>query len=696
MKLLDLGKYRSIVVSIALFLLLDASVLIMNFFISFEIADDAVGVNIAGRQRMLSQRTMKSLLDTEVNQEDPAQALAELQNTVRLFDKTLIAFDQGDVTPGATGEEVALEAVSAEKARAAVEQAKTLWQPYYNSINALLSAEPGSEQFNTNLQAAIAAGSASNLKLLELMNTLTVELEAIASSKATTLRMIQTVGISLALLNFFLIMFHFMRQLRESDAQIAAAQQETQEILETVNEGLFLIDDELRIGDQHSLELETILQRDDIAGHHFEDLLKNLVTEKDMNTTQSFIKLLFKPNVNENLIGDLNPLSQVEIHLQDANGVYQNKFLSFTFSRVATDDSISHVLVTVKDITEQVKLAKELDAVRSQNEQQMELLGSLLNTNSDLLPLFLDNASTSFNQINEALQQDSRSQDQYQQKSNRIYAIIHNFKGEASALGLDQFVDLAHEFEDELNRIKAIPKIGGKDFLTLTIMLNRLMLQVDQARGLAEKLRRFTASLDANATKTDTAMSWNHLSDMALSIAEKQGKEVVLSHAGLTDNGLPQHIQSALNSISIQFVRNAVSHGLETPSEREQAEKSNTGNIDIRLAQTSEGNYVYNFKDDGRGLDLHAIRDKALELGIVSEAKAEIMDSKQIISLIFSPELSTRKGSDIDAGRGIGMHTVRDMVKQINGKISIGSRTGQGCSFRITIPKQSLAINHAA
>ena len=59
---IDTGKYRGIIISVALFLLLDASVLLLNFYISFEIADDAESVNIAGRQRMLSQRTMKSYL----------------------------------------------------------------------------------------------------------------------------------------------------------------------------------------------------------------------------------------------------------------------------------------------------------------------------------------------------------------------------------------------------------------------------------------------------------------------------------------------------------------------------------------------------------------------------------------------------------------------------------------------------------
>jgi len=294
------------------------------------------------------------------------------------------------------------------------------------------------------------------------------------------------------------------------------------------------------------------------------------------------------------------------------------------------------------------------------------------------------------------LREDSKGQSQYAQKINRIYAIIHNFKGEASALNLDQFVELAHEFESEIDRLKTIREIGGKDFLPLTIMLNRLISQTEQANGLADKLRRFTQSLDSNREKTEETMDWEHLSQMALSIAEKQDKKVVLSHAGLVGNELPKEIQSIINSISIQFIRNAVSHGIETVSERSKAEKDESGNIAIRLSATTEGNYVYEFKDDGSGLDLDSIRNKAIELGLVTEQMADAMDRKRIISLIFSPELSTKEGADVDAGRGVGMHSVRDMVKQLNGKISIATRNSQGCKFTITIPKQSLVINHAA
>lgn len=138
MRLLDLGKYKGIIVSVALFLLLDASVLLMNFYISFEISEDAVGVNIAGRQRMLSQRTMKSLLDTQVSIAQPERPITELRKTAALFDQTLHAFANGGETPGANGKPAQLNKISSDASIAAVSAGQNLWSPYKAYIDSLL------------------------------------------------------------------------------------------------------------------------------------------------------------------------------------------------------------------------------------------------------------------------------------------------------------------------------------------------------------------------------------------------------------------------------------------------------------------------------------------------------------------------------------------------------------------------------
>ncbi|PVZ72490.1 type IV pili methyl-accepting chemotaxis transducer N-terminal domain-containing protein [Pelagibaculum spongiae] len=700
MRISDYGKYKGIIVSVALFLLLDASVLLLNFYISFEIADDAVGVNVAGRQRMLSQRMMKSLLDIKVSQdadESVVEAINELRNTTVLFDTTLEAFRTGGNTLGTAGSQVEINRVDSEEGRLAVIDAGQIWQPYLEKVDDLLSVNPIENLgfFSERLEEAIEYGSQKNLVLLKLMNTLTTDLEQVASSKATRLRIIQTIGISLAIINFFIIMFHFVRQLRESDERVDAARGETQEILDTVNEGLFLLDNDLIIGEQHSRELKTIFGRDDFPGQSFDSLLKNVVSEKDLSTAHSFIKLLFRPNVKASLIGDLNPLNEVEIHISNDEGVYESKFIKFSFSRVHSEDSSLNILVTVSDITRQVQLAKELESAKQQGEQQMEMLTSIIHADFDMLLMFIDNSYKTFEQINEVLRESSKSRSQLQDKANAIGALVHGFKGESSALSLDQFVSLAHDFEDQIAALKGKADLTGNDFLKLTVMLDRMMDQTEATEKLVDKLR-LVADKSTEDCNQKVAMSdrhnWDHLHELTASVAARQGKQVELIHAGLNDHVLEQDLLQKLNSITIQFIRNAISHGIELPDQRIQASKKPVGKILVRFAKRNDGSYEYVFQDDGAGFNLEAIRARAIEAGIADEAQAARMDHKQLISMIFEPDLSTQGQVDSDSGRGVGMVAVKDMVNELAGKMTVGFRKGVGSTFSISIPPQLAGI----
>ena len=700
----DAGKYRGIIISVALFLLLDASVLLMNFYISFEIADDAEGVNIAGRQRMLSQRTMKSLFDINASVEDPVEldrALKELSLTTTLFNNTLNAFHKGGGTKSASGEPITLSAVSSESSKRAVNAAVKIWSPYWSKIETMLSYSPSDTpfEFEQALAATISYGKNYNLNLLKLMNDLTVDLENVARSKATRLRMIQTIGITLAVINFFIIMFHFLRQLRESDDKIAAAQQETREILETVNEGLFLLDESLVLGEQHSDAIKDIFGRDDFAGITFDDLLGDIISSKDMGTAKNFVGLLFKPEVKQNLIGDLNPLNEVEVHISTSGGTFENKFLSFTFSRVLSENSdiISHVLVTVSDITERVKLARELEQMQAQNEQQFEVLTKIIHTSSDLLNAYLKNSFDTFEKINRELKVPAKTQSQFVTKAHNIFAYIHNYKGESAAMELEQFVDLAHKFEDQLDKIKENPSLTGNDFLPLTVSLNQLISHTEATKKLSDKLFQFTGTTPSVTMQAiSDRRNWNHLESLARSVAERQGKQVELITSGLNDFDLSEELYQAINTITLQLVRNAISHGIESKDVREESQKAETGKINIRLSKRKDRSLELVVHDDGTGIDVDTIRDIAVEKGIISEFQAESMDSKQVIALVFEPAFSTREESDLDSGRGMGMHLVKKQVKQWAGKILIKSRRGRGTSFRISLLPQAEPIKEVA
>lgn len=686
-----LGKYKSIVVSIALFLLLDASVLILNFYISFKISDDAVGVNLAGRQRMLSQRTVKTLYEMSANErgsEDFTKASQELELSYSLFNTTLQAFDLGGTTKGADGSEVILKPVSSSKGREALEEAKSLWQPYSAAILAVINAKtPGEHQ--QALHSATTIASHTNLPLLKLMNTLTVDLENVATGQAQFLRYIQTGGISLAVINFLIILFHFIGELRTNDKRLEIARKETTDILNTVNEGLFLLDKDLKLGKQHSARLPEMFGGKDLNGLHFNDLIRDLVKPKDMETAQRFVSLLFRPNVKESLIKDLNPLNEVELNIPDENGGYINRYLSFEFSRVAGTDNEQQILVTVVDITRSIVLAKQLAEEKERNEQQMEMLTGILHTEPRSLSRFIKNAFDTFKTINDTLKSQTKNNEAMRRKLDEIFIEVHNFKGDASALELDTFADLAHRFEDDIQRLKQNREISGNDFLALTVHLENLIRYTEGVQAIADKLAAFaeenqTSSAEAPTKKFD--QHWQHLYSLTESVAKRQNKQAYLVLTGFNETAVSPQTEKFISDISIQFIRNAIVHSLEQADVRQRRHKPAQGRIDARLVRLPTGDLELSVRDDGTGINYEKIRSRALESGRWNDEEIKAMTHKQLLPLIFESGFSTTDNADDDSGRGVGMGVIRKHINALGGKLRISTRSGTDCQFTVTLP----------
>ena len=701
------GKYRGIIISVALFLLLDASVLLFNFYVSFEIADDAMGVNLAGRQRMLSQRMAKTLFILDAPSTDSSEfksAVAELQLSKNLFDETLNAFIGGGLVHGAGKELVTLEPVDNRLGKDSLQNTLLLWQPYKNAIEQLIAGVQDNTSDEASLAAAVKMAQIHNLTMLNAMNDLTVSLEQVAASKAVRLRIIQTVGICLAIINFLFILFHFVRQLRDSDKIIEQARRETTEILETVNEGLFLIDENLILGSQYSARLADVLGQQEFSGKSFKALLANIVSVKDAETAHAFIELLFDSKVKEKLIGDLNPLSLVEVNIAQNNGGFLTKHLQFSFARAYHKDEngaqiISHVLVTVLDITEQIKLERALNESRKHNESQLEMITGLLHTHPGLLKEFIANSFNCFNRINNVLRQPAKTNQAVREKSTVIFREIHNFKGEAASLKLDFFETAAHKMEDTLALLGNKHDLSGNDYLGLTVQLESLISYTQQVEHLTEKLGQF-ALVSSNAprplsnkyiTGSRRTDGWDHLNDFVQNIALRNGKMVKLVASGLSEINLAADCQQTLKEICIQLLRNAVVHGIETPSDRTLSEKPAIGRIDLRLAKISDTEMELTVMDDGQGLDYAAIRAKALSSGKWRDDEIETWTNKHLLGLIFHEGFSTAKDINKDAGRGVGMEAVMNHVLAQRGRISVASRTGRHCRFVITLP-----IVHAA
>ncbi len=164
----------------------------------------------------------------------------------------------------------------------------------------------------------------------------------------------------------------------------------------------------------------------------------------------------------------------------------------------------------------------------------------------------------------------------------------------------------------------------------------------------------------------------------AKDLGKKASLQLVGAHVEF-DRGILDKIVAPLEHL----LRNSVAHGIEMPQERIIANKSEYGEIVLYTRQ--EGNeIIIALRDDGRGLDLEAIRTKAIENGVI-ESGAEI-PVDELMQLIFTSGFSTAESVTTLSGRGIGMDVVKNEITQLGGRIDLASETGKGVQFSIYLP----------
>ena len=178
------------------------------------------------------------------------------------------------------------------------------------------------------------------------------------------------------------------------------------------------------------------------------------------------------------------------------------------------------------------------------------------------------------------------------------------------------------------------------------------------------------------------------LKALASRIAGEQSKQVQVACTGLEN--VPKDYRRAIKDITIQMVRNCVAHGIESPSERSNASKDAAGTIVLKFETRGTEGYELICQDDGRGLSAEKLKHTAVKRGLLSAEQAQQLDDRRALSVItLMPGFSTQDNVTKDAGRGVGMDLVRNLVQELGGKVGVSTTVGRFARFRIWLPAAS-------
>jgi two-component system chemotaxis sensor kinase CheA len=226
----------------------------------------------------------------------------------------------------------------------------------------------------------------------------------------------------------------------------------------------------------------------------------------------------------------------------------------------------------------------------------------------------------------------------------------------------------------------------------LVLTRNQLMQMVRRVENSEftvplQRLSQCTTELQEGVMKTrmqPIGNAWAKLPRIVRDLCHELGKKIDLQMIG-ADTELDRQVLELIKDPLTHMVRNSGDHGVELPEERVAAGKPETGRITLN-AYHEGGHINIEISDDGKGLNLERIREKALQNGVASEAELAEMTDQQVQRLIFHAGLSTAEKVTAVSGRGVGMDVVRSNIEKIGGTVDLKSVEGKGSTFIIKIP----------
>jgi hypothetical protein len=502
------------------------------------------------------------------------------------------------------------------------------------------------------------------------------------------------------------------RHEREKQELLIANNRLTEAILKSSAAGLLVLDSKDRIVPPVSHSLSALFRRQDFANLSFEKLLAPVVTAKTLTTAKNYIAALLGGAAGK--APEANPLRDVDVRLTNSDGTFDTAHYCFEFEPIVAPAQPRRWLICVTDITARVQTTRELEDLRIQSQTQGEILRGVLLAGGARFGNFMQKTDASMKTIATVLKKPAREEDAFRNKLDEILDEADRVRREAAGFKLSGLETAARIFEDALHDLRNRSSLSGSDFLPLAVKLDQLYNQFALIKSLTlpagpaqpseaappdvrttsggtqiMEAPKFAAAADtpvpAIAQQSVPAGSLDStLQALTEHVAQEQNKKVALETIGL--QLVPPQYQSVIKNIAIQFIRNAVVHGIESPEERKAAGKSDSGTLRIQFkARTRQ--YDLLFEDDGRGLIPEEVRAAAVACGVVTREVAAAMRDREAIKLIFKSRYTTMSRAPGEPAHGTGMSVVRRYVHDAGGKIALASNPGADTRFKISLPR---------
>lgn len=498
-------------------------------------------------------------------------------------------------------------------------------------------------------------------------------------------------------------------------------------IMKNIPLGIFTVSgSEKLIGSEYTDHLKEILEVDEVAGSSIDEvLLEKLKIDSD---SKSQIMSFFDATVGQDEISFLvnHHLAPNELTLKTSTGI---KSLRSDWGAVIHDDVVQSILVSLKDVTEQVELEKEANVAK----RELEIIGSIINITPDRFGRFIDSAYDFLNHNRNLIK---KNKENIREVVKVLFINMHTLKGSARGYYFTHMTGMIHEVEQiYAELIKNAIKWDQESLLRDLDAVESLVREYDRINK--EKLGR-----KKNADTTEVSLS--NLKIMYKILSNNELQEFIKHHAKLSkvdpNNKLLQTIHNLyyvnivnvleeaakslpslakdlnkevpsvkitgehfvidregsdiISNVLLHVIRNSMDHGIEEPQARQILGKSKVGTLSFIL-RTSDQGLEIDYSDDGAGLNIAKIRATAIRQGFISVTQES--DDQKIARLILESGFSTAEQVTEVSGRGVGMDAVKTYLENAGGSLEIELQESQSTDInrlfhlKIRLPKKYMA-----
>ncbi|MDH5542526.1 MAG: chemotaxis protein CheA [Nitrospinota bacterium] len=247
---------------------------------------------------------------------------------------------------------------------------------------------------------------------------------------------------------------------------------------------------------------------------------------------------------------------------------------------------------------------------------------------------------------------------------------------------------VAHSVKVDTSKLNLVLELVGELVIAQAIISENQVLKNEQNNKLLKDINEMAKITNGiqdqimGLRMVPLKQTFSKMNRLVRDLARKTGKQVDFLIEG-EDTEIDRTIVDELNDPLVHLLRNAVDHGIDSIEERVAVGKSPNGTILLK-AYHKGGNVVIEVQDNGRGLNLERIKEKALERGLIESGRE--YSEAEITSLIFEAGLSTQKVATEISGRGVGMDVVKRNVEKLGGKVDVTTKSGVGSTFFIKLP----------